>query len=91
MNKTKVLPYPRDGEPSCSHLQPVVDYLINNGNKSVNTYFWGNNRTGYFCHLRYDIDFNELKKVFDFPESIKLNEKNQTIDCFNTYSSINIT
>jgi len=48
MNKTKVLPYPRDGEPSCSHLQPVVDYLINNGNKSVNTYVWGNNRTGIF-------------------------------------------
>ncbi len=88
MQKIKIAPYPKKGTVDYSHLQPIVDYLIENGNKSVNSYLWGNNRTGYFCHLKNDIDFEGVKKVFDLPSSIKLNEKTQTIDCFNTYSLI---
>ncbi|MAZ87635.1 MAG: hypothetical protein CL693_08310 [Cellvibrionaceae bacterium] len=86
--KIKIEAYPKAGTPDHSHLDPVVNYLIHNGNKSVNQYIWGNNRTGYFCHLENDIDFNSLRKVFDFPESIKISEAKQTIDCFNTYTVI---
>ncbi len=88
MRKIKITPYPKDGEPDYSHLQPIVDYLINRGNKSINPYVWGNNRTGYFCHVKDDIDFDKLREVFDFPDSIKINEVTQTIDCFNTYTVI---
>jgi len=88
MEKIKIDPYPKAGTSDYSHLQPIVDYLIDNGNKSVNSFLWGNNRTGYFCHLQNDIDFDGVKKVFDIPDSIKLDEKSQTIDCFNTYSLI---
>ncbi|MCI2284314.1 hypothetical protein L3081_14140 [Colwellia sp. MSW7] len=87
-NKSKIKPYPEDGTAEYSHLQPIVDFLIENGNKSVNQYIWGNNRTGYFCHLQKDIDFEGLKREFDFPESIKFNEEKQSIDCFNTYTLI---
>lgn len=88
MKKIKIEPYPKTGEADFSHLQPIVDYLIDRGNKSVNPYLWGNNRTGYFCHLQDDIDFDGIKKTFDLSESIRLDEKSQTIDCFNTYALI---
>lgn len=86
--KIKIEPYPPVGEPEYAHLQPVVDFLLAHGNRSSNSFVWGNNRTGYFCHLKNDIDFEALKSKFDFPDSIKINEQTQTIDCFNTYAVI---
>lgn len=70
------------------HLQPVVDYLLSKGNVSHNDFLWGNNRTGYFCHLEKDIDFDDLLSFFEFPDTIKINKNEQTIDCFTTYSVI---
>lgn len=87
-SKISIDSYPKNGEPDYNHLQPIVDFLLTKGNESANNYLWGNNRTGYFCHLRNDIDFDEIQERFDFPESIKINKEKQTIDCFNTYSVI---
>lgn len=70
------------------HLQPVVDYLLSKGNISHNDFLWGGNKTGYFCHLEKDIDFDDLSSVFEFPDTIKINKKEQAIDCFTTYSLI---
>lgn len=86
--KIEIAAYPKEGEASYSHLQPIVGFLLEGGNKSSNSFLWGNNRTGYFCHLQKDIDFESVKAKFEIPESIKLNEDAQTIDCFNTYSLI---
>lgn len=86
--KVKIYPYPQAGKPEYSHLQPIVDFLLEGGNKSSNSFLWGNNRTGYFCHLKEEIDFKGILDNFELPESIKLDEKSQTIDCFNTYSMI---
>lgn len=87
-SKTKIKAYPDEGKEDYSHLQPIVDFLIKNGNIPATPYIWGNNRTGYFCHLKNDIDFHGIKENFELPDSIKLNEEKQTIDCFNTYSII---
>ncbi|WP_444887000.1 hypothetical protein [Microbulbifer sp. JMSA008] len=70
------------------HLSPVVDFLLGQGLVSNNDFLWGNNRTGYFCHLKGDIDFSLLRDNFEFPDSIVLNEDLQTIDCQITYSLI---
>ena len=86
--KIKISSYPEDGKADYSHLDPVVNYLIDNGNESVNPYIWGNNRTGYFCHFKYDIDFDEILSLFEFPESIKVDKIAQKIDCFNTFTVI---
>ena len=86
--KIKIAPLPSVGEPECAHLQPVVDFLLEHGNKSSNSFVWGSNRTGYFCHLQNDIDIDGLRSIFDFPDSIKINEKSHTIDCQNTYTVI---
>lgn len=89
--KIKIDPYPAPGELPYSHLQPIVDFLLENGNKSANAFLWVNNRTGYFCHLKKDIDFVRIKKNFEMPGSIKLNEVTQTVDCFNACSLIKKT
>lgn len=88
MTKQKIEPYAVEGKPGYHHLNPVVEYLLKKGNESSNNFIWGSNRTGYFCHLKGKIDFAQLLETFDFPESIKLSEDNQSIDCFNTYSII---
>ncbi|SMS01153.1 hypothetical protein VIM7927_02430 [Vibrio mangrovi] len=44
----KIEEYAPDGMPNYHHLQPIVDYLLKNGNESCNSFLWGNNRTGYF-------------------------------------------
>lgn len=89
--KVRIQAYPNEGEPDYAHLNPVVEFLIKNGNSSANEYIWGCNRTGYFCHLNRDINFDGLREVFIFPESVKLDEVNHSIDCFNTYSIIKKT
>lgn len=87
-NKIKISARPEQGEALYSHLQPIVDFLLAGGNKPSSRFLWGNNRTGYFCHLKNDIDFEGVKDNFELPDSIKLNEGAQTIDCFHTYSLI---
>jgi len=86
--KIKISEYPKDGKADYDHLSPIVNFLLAGGNKSINEYIWGNNRTGYFCHLEKDIDFKGISEKFDLPDSIKIDKKNQVIDCFNTYSVI---
>lgn len=88
MQKIKIESYPKQGESDYGHLVPIVDFLLANGNESINDYIWGNNRTGYFCHLKYEIDFKGILDRFELPESIKINQEKQVIDCLNTYSLI---
>lgn len=85
--KIKIDPMPKLG-PDYSHLSPIVGFLIEHGNELSNDFFWGNNRAGYFCHLKRNIDFALLREKFIFPESVVLNEGLQTIDCHKTYSII---
>jgi hypothetical protein len=84
----KIEAYAPDGMPDYYHLQPIVDYLIEHGNEPCNSFLWGNNRTGYFCHLKNEIDFKQLLSVFDLPDTIQIDTEKQTIDCLNTYSLI---
>lgn len=70
------------------HLSPIVEFLTSSGHSSAHEFLWGNNRTGYFCHLVGDIDFSALKERFEFSSTIVVNQNNQTIDCKVTYSLI---
>jgi len=55
---------------------------------SAYEYTWGVDRTGYYCHLKFDIDFAVLESNFELPGSIVMDIKRQTLDCLNTYSLI---
>ena len=90
MSKVKIAEYPNKGEPDYSHLNKLVEFLLESGNKPKHEYLWGVNRTGYFCHLTKDIDFNAVQTHFDIPPSIQLCEPEQRISCMNTYSNIKV-
>lgn len=79
--------YSKEGR-EYDHLSPVVDFLLASGHEPVHDFLWGNNRTGYFCHLKGDINFSALMERFEFPPTIVVNQENQTIDCQNTYALI---
>ena len=36
--KVRIQAYPNEGEPDYAHLNPVVEFLIKNGNSSANEY-----------------------------------------------------
>lgn len=71
---------PADG-PVYAHLQPIVDYLLKNGNRLSHDFFWGSNREGYFCHLDKPIDFAALENAFILPKTVHLIPLRNTIYC----------
>lgn len=48
------------------HLKPLVELLIDSGNRLARAYRWGENRTGYFCLLVNPIDFALLEGILLF-------------------------
>ena len=72
------------------HLSPLVDFLIRKGCKPKNNYLWGVNRTGFFCHLKGDLDISILGDNFEFPDSIVINKSLNQIDCMISYSVIKV-
>jgi hypothetical protein len=83
------------------HLKPIVRLLLENGNepskprgeqKSDELRFY-KNRDGWICILRYPIDFDLIRRECDLPDSIRLDEKQDTILCERSWIEIrgNIT
>lgn len=84
MNKIRVLDDAPAGQPLHAHLEPVVDYLLANGNSLAHTYRWGSNREGYFCHVSNPIDFDGLEAAFEFPPTIVFGKERNVVYCQNT-------
>lgn len=84
MEKTKIPPDAPAGQVLHAHLEPVIDFLLLEGNRLTHSYRWGSNREGYFCHVRDPIDFVSLVNRFEFPESVLLVVERDTIYCRNT-------
>jgi len=61
------------------HLEPIIDFLINNGNALKHNYRWGSNREGYFCHLNFSIDFKLIRANFILPNTIILDELSSSL------------
>jgi hypothetical protein len=70
------------------HLEPIVDALLAAGNTLATPYRWGENRTGYFCHLVRPIDFALVKQEFELPDFILLNPSEDSIECDRTWATI---
>jgi len=71
--KIEITKLASNSAPAYYHLDSVVQFLLVNGNKSINEFIWGINRTGCFCHLKKPIDFESLLDSFTFPKTIVLN------------------
>lgn len=74
----------QEGTPLYSHLEPIVDFLLSDGNSLTNKYRWGSNWDGYYCDLTKAINFSRLEEVFDFPKSIMLAKERNVIFCEKT-------
>jgi hypothetical protein len=70
------------------HLDPLVDFLIENGNELSRNYRWGENRTGYFCLLVKPIDFDLIGSEFFLPSYVRLMSDSNAIECDKTWVSV---
>ena len=88
MNAKTAIKFDSTVRPVYSHLEPIVDLLLSNGNSLAKDYRWGENRTGFYCFLQAPLDFDLIEKSFAIPESIRLDRENDVIECDHTWASI---
>lgn len=72
------------GSPVYSHLEPIVDFILSDGNGLAYNFRWGSNWDGYYCHVTKPINFTKLEEMFDFPKSIILAKERNVIFCEKT-------
>ena len=66
----------------CSHLQPVLDVLRENGALIADNGKMHADKGGaYTLKLKSKINFNLLRKEFDLPEFIELSEEYGSVIC----------
>ena|SRR5688572_4961611 len=82
------LPLDPGARPAYLHLEPIVDLLLERGNVLAHPFRWGENRTGYFCHLREPIDFALVEASFELPPNILLNREEGSIECDISWATI---
>lgn len=79
MSKIVLLDDALPGQPLWTHLEPVVEYLLANGNRLSYEYRWGSTREGFYCHVVLPIDFDGLEREFLFPPTIILGRAGNVI------------
>lgn len=79
-DKRSITPY--------EHLEPLIDFLLENGNELARSYRWGENRTGYFCLLEKPIDFELIERAFLLPPYIRLMREKDAIECDKSWVSV---
>jgi hypothetical protein len=84
----KLITFDPQVRPIYSHLEVIVDALLDSGNHLVYEYRWGENRTGFYCHLAEPLDFALLESTFELPSFVKLNRQKDSIDCHQTWTLI---
>ncbi|WP_431274677.1 hypothetical protein ACQ858_22215 [Variovorax ureilyticus] len=84
MNKQVVLDGAPPRQPLYAHLDPVVDFLVANGNALAYPYRWGSDREGYFCVVARPIAFADLLEAFQFPPTVLLTPDLNQIYCEKT-------
>ena len=82
------IPFDPQVRPVYAHLEPVVDLLLQHGNELALPYRWGDNRTGYFCHLAKPIDFALIECDLALPSHVRLSREEDSVECDVTWASI---
>ncbi|HRH40530.1 MAG TPA: hypothetical protein PKY82_02715 [Pyrinomonadaceae bacterium] len=90
--KIRINAFPIDSSPLSrmpyQHLEPVVETLLKAGNQPTYDTVFYVTQGGWEGALKKPIDFNLLREKFEFPESIVLNEAQDSIFCKNTWIEI---
>jgi hypothetical protein len=77
-----------DLRPVHAHLEPIVDLLLASGNQLAHGYRWGEDRTGFFCHLARPIDFDLIEATFTLPSGIRLDRAGDVLECDLSWATI---
>jgi hypothetical protein len=88
MNEKKLIEFSPEVRPVYSHLEPIVDLLLQHGNSLAREYRWGENRTGHFCLLSKPIDFELIKSTYEVSPFVHLEEDKGLIGCAVTWATI---
>ena len=78
---------PPDWREPYRHLEPVVDALVTGGNRVLHGGFFKGS-DGWRCELAEPLDFELLRREFDFPESIRLVPERNEVHCRRTWTVI---
>lgn len=81
MMKKTILSEPNREMPIHSHLEEVINCLLEAGNELSLGFRWGSNREGFYCYLSKPIDFDLLEDKFEFPNTISLVRQRNVIFC----------
>jgi hypothetical protein len=81
---------PTSGDPECEyrHLEPIVEALIDAGNKPLHDRVFYMDKDGWRCDLESPIDFKLVRAQFSLSSSIILSESDGSILCKNTWIEI---
>jgi hypothetical protein len=86
--KTRIEPNPSDSRRPYTHLEPIVDALIEAGNESMYEKTFFLDKDGWRCDLKKSIDFDLVRERFALPRSVSLSEEHNSILCENTWVEI---
>ena len=68
--KIQIYNTPHKGENEYQNLEPILHELLLTGNKIATEYRWGQDRTGFFCILRFPIDKALVLSNFELPSEV---------------------
>lgn len=86
--KWKIDPLPPDGAPPYTHLEPIIDALVEAGNEIAGPEKFYLARDGWLGDLRNPIDFALVRQRFELPPTIELWPTEDSILCRYTWTSI---
>lgn len=80
--------YNSDNKPMYKHLEPIVDFLLEQGNSLARDERWHIDMSAIVCYLKDPIDFEKVKDQFELSNDIELNEEGNWIECAQTMCMI---
>ncbi len=86
--KIKINSQSDDSARAYAHLIPIVEALVEAGNKWRGNSMFYLDVDGWRCDLYQPIDFGLLTIKFDLPKSILISEETDSILCKNTWIEI---
>lgn len=86
--KMKVRSEPEDPQVPYSHLEPIVDTLLADGNKIHGPAKFFRDTDGWRCDLKNPINFALIEKMFELPQTITLSREHGSILCHTTWIEI---
>lgn len=88
MKQLSIAGAPRTDEPIYANLQPLLNALVQDGNKVVSYPEWRTDQGGWYAALDKPINFALIRERFHLPVTVELGDEIDTIFCSSTFVEI---